>query len=103
MLYVQSGYYPDKVADELEAECLEHQEGRTSKEPPLFDEEFPFDDGTRMVVQVLACDEDSAWSQAVLFDERGNELACTGVEDGFLGDYWISLGDHEYVVQIRRT
>ncbi len=48
-----------------------------------FDEEVVFDDGVRMAIQVCRPSERGhpCWSQAVLFDDYGREVACLDTSD----------------------
>lgn len=72
----------------------------------IFDKEYPFDNGFRMAVQVCTTtqpSEESCWTQGVLFDSAGNELATTDVGESFGGEYHIWYGGDEYVVNILRN
>jgi len=69
----------------------------------LFDEEFVFDDGNRMAVQVVASVEpenEPCWTQGVLFDAAGNELGTTDVGESFLGEYTVSHDGNDYTVVV---
>lgn len=64
----------------------------------LFDREYRFPDGYRMVVQVIRSTADPTqpcWAQAVLFDTQGLERD-TLVRDEFLGTYIV--GDYGVLV-----
>ncbi len=59
---------------------------------PVFDEEVRFANGNRMAIQVIASEnpnEESCWTQGVVFDKKGNELGCTDVGESFLGEYQV--------------
>jgi hypothetical protein len=43
----------------------------------------------------------TAWTQAVLFDERGHELAYTEPGDHFMGDWIISYDKDTYQVTVK--
>lgn len=65
------------------------------RDETLFDEEYKFDDGMRMVIQVVAStdpDTESCWVQGVLIDEEGWEHGCTDVGESFAGEYCV--GDY---------
>ena len=70
------------------------------REPPMdcgrgetvFDEEVKFANGNRMAIQVIASEnpnEESCWTQGVVFDKEGNELGFTEVGDSFVGRYQV--------------
>ena len=90
---------PEKV-EELERYCAEHVPGMSNKEPPLFDDEVKFYTGKRMVIQVIPCNEDSAWTQGVMLDEEGNELGMTDVGESFLGEYLVECGNVTYITVV---
>lgn len=92
----------EKIGKQLEAFCLT---------PPcdcgrgevLFDQEMVFSNGIRMAIQVIASEEpneESCWTQGVLFDQIGNELGCTNVGETFLGEYCIPFEKVDYVVNV---
>ena len=67
----------------------------------IFDEEVTFDNGNRMVIQVIAPEDpgtEPCWTQGVLFSPEGCELGCTEVQENFLGDY--KVDEHVVVVVI---
>jgi len=68
-----------------------------------FDHEVRFENGNRMAVQVVVPNDpdiESCWTQGVMFDNLGNELACTEPGDTFLGEYSITWWDEEFVVEV---
>jgi uncharacterized protein YbaR (Trm112 family) len=70
------------------------------RDETLFDEEYKFEDGMRMVIQVVASndpDTESCWTQGVLLDEEGWEHGCTEVGESFKGEYFI--GDYCVIVE----
>ena len=93
------------LADELERFCQEPP-GDCGRGETLFDREVRFPNGNRMAIQVIASetpDEESCWTQGVVFDPFGNELGCTDVGESFLGEYHVStLEDGTYVVDVRK-
>ena len=46
-----------------------------------------FPDGKRMDVKCCGCQNESSWTEAVLFDEHGNELTCSEVCDEYEGTW----------------
>ena len=95
--------FVDKVlANEMERICQE-SDSSVKKDGIEFDEEYKFDNGIRMAIQVCTTSdpsEESCYTQGVLFDKDGNELACTDVGESFLGEYNIYDGDDEYEVNV---
>ena len=95
------------VVDREKAEKLEE----FCKNPPgncgdgevLFDEEYTFENGNRVAVQVIASESpesESCWTQAVLYASHGYELSMTDVGESFLGEYFIKQDEDEYVVNV---
>lgn len=76
------------VADTLE-EALNKGLSDCSRGETLFDQEVLFEDGTRMVIQVIAGDDEPAWSQAVLLDPEGFEIKSTDVLWYLIGKFQI--------------
>ena len=82
-----------------------------------FDEDVEFDNGWIMRIQVCGCDDDSYWTQGVLY-RRSNfvltndgqtcdsrfyySVGCPDVAAGFLGEYHVLYEDDEYVVEVIR-
>lgn len=97
-------YVPREKAHELERFCKEPP-GSCGRGETVFDEEITFDNGMRMVIQVVASENpamESCWTQGVLFNPAGEELAMTSSGDQFLGEYEIvDDEDDEYVVTVQ--
>ena len=54
----------------------------------VWEGESRFSDGTQAIFQVCASnnpEEEPCWSQIVLFDENGAEIACSDVSENVLG------------------
>lgn len=104
MKYTQTLKVNRVIAEQLERDCQEPPGlSDVGRDEPLFDEEVVFSNGHRMAIQVIASnepDEESCWTQGVVFDERGNELGCTDVGESFLGEYHVPVDDDEYVVEV---
>jgi len=59
----------------------------------LFDADVRFSDGNFMAIQVIASErpnEESCWTQGVLFSPEGHEMGCTDVGEAFLGKYQVN-------------
>jgi len=67
-----------------------------------FDEEVVFGDRKRMAIQVIAADTDdeTGWSQGVLFGAEGHELGVTDVRDFFLGEFTVADEGTNYTVKV---
>lgn len=70
----------------------------------LFDEEVHFSNGMMVVIQVCPANEESPWSQGVLYfkDDCGgfHEVNCTEVHDSLTGEYVLDDEDDEYHVTV---
>lgn len=67
-----------------------------------FDEEVVFGDRKRMAIQVIASesDDETGWSQGVLYDAEGNELGNTDVGESFLGEFTVADEGTNYTVNV---
>ena len=67
-----------------------------------FDEEVVFGDRKRMAIQVIASesDDETGWSQGVLFDAAGHELGTTDVGESFLGEFTVADEGVNYTVKV---
>lgn len=75
------------------------------KDKVIYDNEYQFPNHYRMAIQVvspLSPAEESCWTQGVLFDENGNELASTDVGESFGGEYCVSYDGTDCVVTVTR-
>ncbi len=93
-------------AEELEKFCQSPPgvDNCYGKGRPLFDEEYTFPNGMRVAIQVVPSEnpnEESCWTQGVLFSPEGVELSCTDVGESFLGDYHLPNGEDEYLVTVK--
>ncbi len=59
-----------------------------------------FADGCEVDVKINSS-EDDVWTEAVLFDEGGSELAHTEVCDTIRGDWHFSINGDEYTVVVK--
>lgn len=60
--------------------------------------EFP--DGKQMDIKCCGCKDESSWTEAVLFDSQGHELAVTEVCGEYLGLWELDNGDVIYTVDV---
>lgn len=56
-----------------------------------------FPDGYEMDIKCCGCQDDSSWTEAVLFDAQGHELCCTDVEDEFVGEWELEYCGTRYI------
>lgn len=86
----------------LEDIC-ERVRGDVRKNGIEFDKEVVFDDGNRMAIQVCGPGDpksEPCWTQGVMFDADGNELGCTDPGESLAGEYSVTVGENEYVVNV---
>lgn len=67
----------------------------------LFDKEYKFDDGVRLALRICSSrafydDPYQVWTEGVLFNSFGEELAVSDVGDSVYGEYLFFIGDSEY-------
>lgn len=60
-----------------------------------------FPDGKEMDVKCCGCQEESSWTEAVLFDEKGCQLTYTDVSDEFIGTWELTYKDATYIVEVK--
>ena len=102
MKFQKSLKVPVEIAEQMEA-LVAQPNDELDRDEAVFDREVTFDDGKRMVIQVVApndVEEESCWTQGVLLDPEGNELGTTDVGESFLGEYSVPCGDDEYEVTV---
>lgn len=102
MKYTRELYVGRTLGEEMERLCREPN-CNIERDCPQFDEEVTFPDGRRVAIQVVSPNDpasESCWTQGVLFDKNGTELACTDVGESFADEYCLPYGDDEYVVEV---
>jgi hypothetical protein len=67
----------------------------------LFDKEYKFDDGVRLALRICSSrafynDPYQIWSEAILFNRFGEELAVSDVGDSVYGEYLFFVDGDEY-------
>jgi len=60
-----------------------------------------FPDGKEMDIKCCGCQNDPSWTEAVLFDELGDQLTCSGVEEEFEGPWELEYEGAHYCVDVR--
>lgn len=63
-----------------------------------------FPDGMSMDIKCCGCQDDSSWTEAVLFDQNGNQVACTEVCDNYDGTWELEYGGiiHRAIVSMEK-
>ena len=56
-----------------------------------------FSDGCEMDIKCCGCQDDSSWTEAVLFNAQGHELCCTEPADEFTGEWELEYCDTRYI------
>lgn len=57
-----------------------------------------FLDGRQMDIKCCGCQDESSWTEAVLFDSNGNQLCCTEPAEEFIGAWTLKQDGIEYRV-----
>lgn len=58
-----------------------------------------FPDGLEMDIKCCGCDEEASWTEAILFED-GCEVACSEVEETYLGKWVLEHGGNKYAVNV---
>ena len=69
---------------------------------------YVFADGKEMDIKICGVqyrdgEDNSPWTEAVLFDENGCELACTEPSDDFFGDWVLECDGCSYFVTVKES
>lgn len=59
-----------------------------------------FLDGRQMDIKCCGCQNESSWTEAVLFDANGNQLCYTEPDEEFLGTWTLDYDGIDYTVQV---
>lgn len=101
MKFTQKLLVTQEVADQLERLC-EQPDDSCGRDEVVFDAEVLVD-AYRFAIQVVASTEpakESCWTQGVMFDIDGFEIACTEPGESFLGEYTIDYNENTYEVVV---
>lgn len=60
-----------------------------------------FPDGKEMDVKCCGCQDDPSWTEAVLFDDQGYQIAYTDVGEVFDGQWELEADGVRYIVDVR--
>lgn len=89
---------PAKVYDLMEAYVMGKKPVLRPSSDILYDAEVEMKNGTRFLIQVCACINETPYVQIVVIDEDGHELGCTSDGDTFGGRYVVRVGAGKEVV-----
>ena len=108
MIHRKNLKVPSHIADEMVR--IVNEPDSSVKGGEQFSHDVLFDDGRFMTIQVCASEnpsEESCWTQGVLRERSGHEIACTvvckvnaNVGESFLGEYHIEYLGDEYIVEV---
>ena len=59
-----------------------------------------FPDKREMDIKCCGGDDEPSWTEAVLFDENGNEICHSDPEDEFFGTWELETDDAKYIVNV---
>jgi hypothetical protein len=105
MIYRRTLKVADKIYDRLERMVrASKRRADMPKSGTIFDEEVTFRNGNRVAIQVCACEDDTPYVQAVLFNKNGDELGCSCCDYSFGGEYIVTDTDtgDDYFVNVLR-
>lgn len=88
---------PAKLYDKLEAYVTGKKPAPKESEY-LYDAEEVMKNGTRFLIQVCGCTDETPYVQVVVLDDDGAEVGCTTDCDSFGGRYVIKVSDSKEVI-----
>lgn len=87
-------------AEEVE-KLLKEPSSDVEKDKVVFEVSHTFNNGYQMCIQLvsdLMPSKNPCWTQAILYDNEGNELTQSEVEDQFFGNWNIEFEDEYYSI-----
>lgn len=94
MNYIAKIKISQKDADFIN-KCLQQQ---ILGEEETYTETAIFPDSCQMDIKLCGADEESAWTEAVLYDEEGRQLCFSDVMDEFIGEWELMHENNLYTV-----
>lgn len=94
-------YVPGSVLQTIRGFLKAQSEAEYQGEDNTITYTAKFPDGKEMDIKCCGCRDESSWTEAVLFDERGYELTFSGVEEEFEGPWELEYNGVYYCVDIR--
>ena len=72
------------------------------KEDETISETVTFENGFEADIKLVIADEENySWTEAVLFDKKGNQISFTEPSDYFFGEWYLEDNDgNEYIVNV---
>ena len=108
--YKETIIIPDAMAWRIQ-HYLEHEpkdEDECLGEDETICDGVKFQDGTQMDIKCCGvqyldepCRSNKAWTEAVLFDRNGSEIACTDVSDSYLGEWTLEHAGNTYTCIVK--
>lgn len=99
--YDQIILIPPDVADTIQRYLNATTEEDFQGEDNTISYTAKFPDGMAMDVQCCGCQDESSWTQAVLFNQKGGECGCTEPKDKFFDTWDIETEDTVYCVEVK--
>ncbi len=87
----------EKINGYLTAQSQDQYQGEDNT--IIYTAKFP--DGKEMDIKCCGCRDEASWTEAVLFDEYGNELTCTEVEEEFAGPWQLTYQGVTYIAVVK--
>jgi len=92
---------PAKVMETINAYLTAQSQDKYQGEDNTMIYTARFPDGKEMDIKCCGCRDEASWTEAVLFDERGNELTCTDVEEEFAGPWQLAYQGVTYIAVVK--
>jgi len=93
-------FVPAKVMEQINGYLTAQTEDEYQGEDNTITYTAKFPDGKEMDIKCCGCRDEASWTEAVLFDERGNELTCTDVEEEFAGLWQLTCQGVTYIAVV---
>lgn len=99
--YRATVFVPAKVMEQINGYLTAQAEDEYQGEDNTIIYTARFPDGKEMDIKCCGCRNEASWTEAVLFDEQGNELACTDVEEEFAGLWQLTCQGVTYIAVVK--
>lgn len=92
---------PAKVMEQINGYLTAQSQDEYQGEDNTITYTAKFPDGKEMDIKCCGCRDEASWTEAVLFDEQGNELTYTEVEEEFAGPWLLTHQGVTYIAVIQ--
>ena len=99
--YQQVLYVPGSVLQTIRGFIQARSEAEYQGEDNTITYTAKFPDGKEMDIKCCGCRNESSWTEAVLFDEKGFQLTYSEVEEEFEGPWELAYNGVHYCVDVR--